>query len=113
MTGRIEWRTKGKGEDALLFVGEYGEDSNTVLKKWDASPSVLTDFLNDMEQLDTAVNGLEVDVDKRQPERWGKLVLSRASQGGDVLAIDPETYWDEIYYWFRAHGRDPHPWRST
>ena len=35
MVARIEWRTKGKGDDALLYVGEFGEDSNTVLRTWE------------------------------------------------------------------------------
>ncbi len=111
MTARIEWRTRGKGDDALLFVREYGEAPNTVIKTWTADAGLITDFLNDMVELDTASVRLETDVDKRDPQQWGKLVLSRAQQGGDVLDIDPETYWDGIYYWFRSRGLDPHPWR--
>jgi len=110
MTARIEWRTKGKGDDALVFIREYGEAGDTVLKKWRADSQTIQDFLNDMEGLDTTAARLEVDVDHRRPDQWGDLVLSRAEQGGDVLAIDPEIYWDKIYYWFRAHGKDPHPW---
>ena len=111
MTARIEWRTKGKGEDALLFVREYGEAGDTVLKMWDADQGRLTDFLNEMAGLDTAIVSLETEVDQRDPLRWGKLVLSREQPGGDVLDIDPETYWDQIYFWFRSRGIDPHPWR--
>ena len=110
MTARIEWRTRGKGDDTLLFVGEFGEDSNTVLRKWEGTPALIADFLNDMADLDTTVVGLEVDVRERKPEQWGKLVLIR-SQSGDILAIDPELYWDGVYYWFRSRGVDPHPWR--
>ena len=111
MTARIEWRTRGKGNDALLVVGEFGEDANTVLRMWGADSALLADFLNDMERLDTAVFDLEVDVTQREPQLWGKLVLAR-SQNGDVLTIDPELYWDGIYYWFRSRGTDPHPWRG-
>jgi hypothetical protein len=111
MTARIEWRTKGKGQDALLFVREYGEAGDTVLKTWDADPRRLTDFLNEMQGLDTTIVRLETDVDQRDPQRWGELVLSRAQPDGDVLEMDPEIYWDRIYYWFRSHGVDPHPWR--
>jgi hypothetical protein len=112
MTARIEWRTKGKGDDALLFVRDLGEAGSTVVKRWSAEPERLTDFLNDMEELDPTAVGPEVDVDHRDPQQWGKLVLSRAQPGGDVLAIDPEIYWDEIYYWFRSRGLDPNPWRG-
>ena len=111
MVARIEWRTKGKGDDALLYVGEFGEDSNTVLRTWGADSALLTDFLNDMETLDTVVVRLEVDADQRDPEQWGKLVLARG-RGGEVLHVDPEPYWDGIYYWFRSRGIDPHRWRG-
>lgn len=110
MTTRIEWRTRGKGEDALLFIREYGEAGDTVLKSWSADPTRITDFLNDMEDLDTVVGNLETNVNQRDPVGWGELVLSRAQPGGDVLEIDPEHYWDGIYYWFRSRGQDPHPW---
>ena len=111
MAARIEWRTKGKGDDALLFVGEFGEDDNTVLRTWDADSALLTDFLNDMADLDTQVAGLEVDADQRNPEQWGRLVLSR-TPSGEVLDVNPEPYWDGIYYWFRSRGVDPHKWRG-
>ena len=111
MVARIEWRSRGSGSDALLYVGEFGEDDNTVLKTWSADAALLTDFLNDMAGLDTSVTRLEVDPDQRDPEQWGTLVLARAP-GGEVLAIDPEPYWDGIYHWFRSRGADPHPWRG-
>jgi hypothetical protein len=110
MAARIEWRTKGKGKDALLYVSEFGEDSNTVLRAWEADPDLLADFLNGMEDLNGEVTQLETDVDERNPDGWGALVMTRAHHGGDILSINPELYWDGIYTWFRAHGRDPHPW---
>lgn len=111
MTARIEWRTKGRGDDALLFVNEYSEAGDTVIKTWNADANRIQDFLNQMESLDTANAGLESDINQRDPRQWGALVISRAQPGGDILDIDPEIYWDKIYYWFRAHGKDPHPQR--
>ena len=108
MTARIEWRTKGRGDDALVFVEEYGE----VMKAWSADPALLADFLNAMESWATPVVRLETELHQRDPETWGKLVLSREQPGGVVLDIDPESYWDGIYYWFRSRGTDPHPWRG-
>src|SRR5574341_1665403 len=84
MTARIEWRTKGKGDDALVLVREYGEAGDTVMKSWGADPTILTDFLNDMDGLDADVARLETDVNERKPQQWGKLVLARAKDGGDV-----------------------------
>jgi hypothetical protein len=112
MTARFEWRTRGVGADAVLFVTAYGEAGDTVLTSWPADRALLTDFLNDMQRLE-APPGLRTQVDQRDPEQWGSLILSRASDGGDVLEIDPERYWDGIYYWFRRGGTDPHPWRRT
>ncbi len=111
MTARIEWRTRGSGDDALVFVDVFGEDDNTVMRQWGVDPARLADFLNDMAGLDTVVPQLEVDVNQREPDLWGQLVLSR-SQAGDVLTVDPELYWDGIYFWFRSRGNDPHPWRG-
>ena len=110
MTARIEWRTRGKGKDTLIYVSEFGEDANTAVKSWEATPDVLSDFLNDMSSIDTGFIELETNVEDRNPEEWGDLVMTRARDGGDVLSINPELYWDAVYYWFRAHGRDPHPW---
>jgi len=114
MTARFEWRTRGAGSDVLLLVTDCGEAGDTVMTSWPADRALLADFLNDMQRLDSTPVRLQSAVDQRDPEQWGKLVLSRASPGGDVLTIDPEVYWDGIYYWFRSRGLDPHPWhRST
>ena len=104
MTARIEWRNKGRGKDTIVFVEEYGE----VMKAWDADQVLLQDFLNDMKTWDTPVVRLETEMDQRDPEGWGRLVMSREQPGGQVLEVEPETYWDGIYYWFRRHGTDPH-----
>jgi len=113
MTARIEWRTKGKGNDALLFVNEYSEAGDTVIKTWSADAPRIQAFLNQMDGLDTTNAALETRVDQRDPSQWGELVISRAQPGGDVLDIDPEIYWDKIYYWFRSRGTDPHPQRRV
>ena len=113
MTARIEWRSKGRGEDALVFASQFGEDDNTALKMWDANPERLTDFLNDMKDFDVSITeGPEVPVDQRSPQDWGVLIIAR-SIDGDVLEINPELYWDGIYYWFRSRGVDPHRMRQN
>jgi hypothetical protein len=113
MTARFEWRTRAAGADVVLLVSEYGEAGDTVMISWPADGALLADFLNDMQRLDSTPVRLGTAVDQRDPEQWGKLVLSRASPGGDVLNIDPEAYWDGIYYWFRSRGLDPHPWHRA
>ena len=69
----------------------------------------LTDFLNDMEDLDTSAPAEVLD---QSPEDWGELVIAR-SEEGDVLYIDPQLYWEGVAYWFRARGDDPHRWRGN
>jgi hypothetical protein len=102
---RIEWRSKAEGDDALLAVEE---DSNKILDFWEADPERLTDFLNDMNDLEGA-NGR--DVNPPDPWDWGALVIARAADG-EVLYIDPQLYWEGVAYWFRSRGADPHPWRG-
>jgi hypothetical protein len=43
--------------------------------------------------------------ERRQPEAWGELVLSRADSGA-VLTIDPELFWERVHQWFRSRGVD-------
>lgn len=112
MTARIEWRHRSKGDEAILLVGESEGSTGGVLKAWRADAALLTDLLNDMREVGATDGALPLSEHQRDPQAWGKLVLARAQDGGDVLAIDPEPYWDGIYYWFRAHGLDPHPMRA-
>ena len=58
-----------------------------------------------MGDLNTWRDGHSFDDDKRRPEAWGHLVIARAN-GGEVLTMDPERYWDGIYAWFRSRGVD-------
>ena len=112
MPGRIEWRHRSKGDESILLVGEADGNPDRVIKAWPASTALLTDLLNDMDHVGATDGALELSDNQRDPQSWGKIVLARAQDGGDVLAIDPEPYWDGIYYWFRAHGLDPHPMRA-
>jgi len=107
MALRIEWRSRAEGDDTILAVEE---ESNAVVKTWSADVDLLTDFLNDMVELD-AKSGNGVDYSRRSPQEWGELVMSR-SDAGDVLHVDPQLYWEGIAYWFRSRGRDPHPYHA-
>jgi hypothetical protein len=107
MALQIEWRSRADGDDALLAVEP---NSNTVLKTWEVDAALLTDFLNDMGQLEKTGRDSR-DVGQEDPEHWGELVIAR-SESGDVLDIDPERYWGGIAYWFRSRGSDPHLWRE-
>ena len=107
MSLRIEWRSRAEGDDTLLAVEE---ESDIVIGEWEANPSLLTDFLNDME--DASYRHRTSAAAKQQyPEEWGALILARA-EDGDILLIDPQLYWEGIAYWFRSRGDDPHPWRG-
>ena len=105
---RFEWRNGERDTDALLAVDE---DSNTVQEVWEATGALLEDFLNEMATIDGDKGASRTDVDERDPQQWGGLVIAR-SDTGDVLSIDPELYWDRLAFWFRSRGEDPHPWRG-
>jgi hypothetical protein len=103
MAVRIEWRSRRGGDDSIVAVDD---NNNSVIGYWTANLELLTDFLNDMKNLDPrGRNGL--DTSQRQPQYWGDLVLSR-DQSGDVLDIEPQLYWEGIAYWYRSRGLDPH-----
>lgn len=126
------------GEGALIAVDD---GANEVVHAWPAEPSLLADFLNDMHLLagtegtegtegtdcTEGIEGIEgiegtatpqdgtaprLDVTDTDPARWGELVIARSTEGGDILFIDPEQYWNGISELFRTRGDDPHPWRG-
>lgn len=102
---RIEWRSRREGDDIIIAVDDT---SNEVLRAWEASPELLSDFLNDMETLSDADAGKAT----ADSDNWGNLVLARSSEG-DVLKVDPQLYWEGVAYWFRSRGSDPHTWRAS
>ena len=104
MALRVEWRTRGETDDVILVVDD---DHDTVRQASEADPAMLRDFLNDMADMETWQKGPPVKDAKRNPEAWGELVMARAPTG-QVITMDPERFWDGIYYWFRSRGVDPH-----
>ena len=112
MTARIEWRTKGKGDDALVFIREYGEAGDTVMKSWHADQGLLSDFLNDMETIDTNAVRLETDVNHRDPKQWGTMVIHghRTVATCWPLTQSPtgtvSTTGSERMVWMRTRGAD-------
>ena len=106
MAVRVEWRTRGEMDDAILVVDAAG---NTVSQGLGADAEALHDFLNDMAALD-AWRQRPVENVQRDPAAWGELVMARASTG-EIITMNPELYWEGIYLWFRSRGVDPHAMR--
>jgi len=102
MAQRIEWRSRGETDDAILF---FDDDQNTVRQALVADPTVLRVFLNQLVDLDTWQNRQSVDDAQRNPAAWGDLVMARATSG-EVLDMDPELFWHGIADWFRSRGTD-------
>ena len=96
-----EWRADGKVETVLIV----DDEDNTVRQALPASPAVLSNFLTNMGDLSTWRDGPSIDHDKRSPAAWGELVIARADTG-EVITMDPERFWDGIYFWFRSRGVD-------
>jgi hypothetical protein len=94
--------------DALLTI-EDGTDR--VVKAWPIRPELLTDFLNDMDNLENYGES-GIDVSQLNPTNWGDLVIAR-SEDGDVLSVNPQLYWEGLAGWYRSVGRDPHNWSES
>ena len=102
MTLRMEWRTKGESEDAILFLED---DRGVVRRALEADPAVLQVFLNDLVGLETSGKEHAVSDDNKDPEAWGHLIMARANTH-EVIEMDPEAFWDGILFWFRSKGTD-------
>lgn len=104
MAQRIEWRTMGEADDAIITVDDA---KNAVSVVQEATPSVLRLFLNDIVDVENLPGGKPLKDSERDPDAWGELIMARRSQTGEVLDMDPELFWDGIYTWFRSRGVDP------
>jgi hypothetical protein len=104
---RIECRNSGKGDDGDTLIQVMDEGS--VVQAWPADGALISDFLNDMDDLHDR-KGIEIG--QKAPQDWGKLVLSRSENGG-ILQVDPDVYWDRVQHWFRSRGDDPNKWGDT
>jgi hypothetical protein len=93
----------GEADDAILVVN--GGDK--VQRVMEADPIVLRAFLNDVENLHDLGKGKAVADSQRNPTSWGSLVMARGITG-EVLEMDPPSFWEGIYDWFRSRGVDPH-----
>jgi len=100
----VEWRLDD-GQEALLLVDDI---QACVLAYARAEEGLLKSFLAATARADAwrAWTAWQpVAEERRDAKAWGELVLSRAD-GGEVLTISPELYWDGVYRWFRSRGVD-------
>ena len=105
MALRVEWRTQGETNDAIVVLDP---DQKTVHQAAEADPTLIRAFLTDeIAGINKTLEGKTVADGGRDPEAWGALVMARATTG-EVLDMDVERYWDAIYFWFRSRGIDPH-----
>ena len=95
-----EWRVFGEF-DALLVLLASGEVKEAITLDLET----LHDFLTSMQGTFRRTGDLPVNGEKRNPEPWGTLVLSR-SESGAIIEMDPEKFWEGIHIWFRSHGVD-------
>lgn len=100
MTLTAEWRIFGEF-DVVLVLNEDG----TVREAMTADPAILNDFLTQMSGLRSWRGDHAVEGEKRRPEPWGALVISRA-ETGEIIDMDPERFWTGVHIWFRSRGVD-------
>ena len=100
MSPSAEWRSFGEFDVVLLV-----DDAGAVRQAMTAGPAVLHDFLTEMRRIPTMHGDHEVAGERRNPEPWGALVMSRA-ENGQIIDMDPERFWNGVYIWFRSRGVD-------
>lgn len=102
MSLSAEWRTRGAKDDAILVLESDGAIREAIV----ADDNILSRFLTEqLHDLDSWRGQSLVEGERREPEAWGELVISRAGTG-EVIEADPELFWQGIYLWFRSHGID-------
>ena len=84
------------------------------MKTWDANQGRLTDFLNDMDDLETDFVGLETDVDHRDPllailelGRHHGVRTEQDDSHGEIWVVPGESFASE----FHAAGTDSYEGR--
>ncbi|MDE2837946.1 MAG: hypothetical protein OXL97_10645 [Chloroflexota bacterium] len=95
-----EWRIFGEF-DVVLVLDEDG----IVREAMTAGPVILNDFLTTMSGLHSWRGDHAIEGEKRRPEPWGALVISRA-ESGEIIDMDPERFWTGVHIWFRSRGVD-------
>ncbi len=102
MSLSVEWRTRGAQDDAILVIETDGAIREAIV----ADGIILSRFLTEqLDDLDSWRGQSLVEGERREPDAWGELVISRA-ETGEVIEADPELFWQGIYLWFRSHGVD-------
>ena len=99
----VEWRVRD-GADALLLV----DSGATAVSEAPPDEGMLKSYLAVTGTADAwrAWGSWRPVGDRgRDPEEWGELVLSRADTG-EIIAIDPELFWERVHRWFRSRGVD-------
>jgi hypothetical protein len=100
----VQWRND-RGDDAIVLLDS---SANVVSHVPSPDETDLKSYLSVTGDLDTwngSMRWRSVDEGRRDPESWGRLVISR-TDGGDVTFVDPELFWDGVYRWFRSRGVD-------
>ena len=100
MTLTAEWRKYGEFDVVLVLDG-----SGTVREALAANADVLHDFLSTYPSMDTWRGDRTIDAPLRAPEAWGDLIMARADSG-EVITMNPETFWAGVHIWFRSRGVD-------
>jgi hypothetical protein len=101
VTLRGEWRSNS-GSDVVLIVEDETEHVREVIP---ATPGVLSKLLTLPGDFAYWQGRSASTIDESSPARWGKLVIARANTG-EIITMDPEAFWEGVYFWFRSRGVD-------
>lgn len=96
----IEWRLRPDADTVLVV-----EDNTVVRMAIPVDADTLSKMLTQPGDLSVWEGGKLLEAVDRDPNVWGKLVISR-SETGQIIDMDPELFWNGIYEWFRSRGVD-------
>lgn len=101
MTLRGEWRSNS-GSDVVLIVENETEAVREIIA---ATPGVLSKLLTLPGDFTDWQGRSGSNGEAHAPADWGKLVIARANTG-EIITMDPELFWEGVYFWFRSRGVD-------
>jgi hypothetical protein len=100
----VQWRND-QGTDAIVLLDASANVISEVPSPDETDLKSYLSVVGDLEAWRGVLRWRSVESSRSDPEKWGRLVLSR-DDAGDVMFVDPELFWDGVYRWFRSRGVD-------
>ena len=100
----VEWRFH-QDADTILLVDGGSQVESIVAAPDGAALKAYLAVTGNLARWQQLMDWRPTDGNSREPNTWGELVLSRA-EGGEIIFLDPELFWERVYSLFRSRGVD-------